>query len=38
MLPAPTFLAWNLKNVFKAPARQVPSPALHTAQYAELAE
>jgi hypothetical protein len=23
MRPAPPFLAWNQKNVFKAPARQI---------------
>ena len=25
LLPAPEFLAWNVKNVFKAPARQAPA-------------
>jgi len=25
LLPAPEFLAWNVKNVFEAPARQTPA-------------
>ncbi len=25
LLPAPEFLAWNVKNVFKTPARQTPA-------------
>jgi putative restriction endonuclease len=30
LLPAPEFLAWNAKNVFKTPARQVVSTGGHT--------
>ncbi|HOA93811.1 MAG TPA: HNH endonuclease, partial [Quisquiliibacterium sp.] len=29
LLPAPEFLAWNVKNVFKAPARQAPAATPH---------
>lgn len=30
LLPAPEFLAWNVKNVFKAPARRAASSPLRT--------
>ena len=38
LLPAPEFLEWNRKNVFKAPARWSPGHALRSPQHTEFLE